>query len=77
MPVPKHFNKFDRNPGLKDKAEYSPTEEVASIIFGRGPNGRENSTQPFSKTWDKRNARGLNLESEERRKPGSQAMPDR
>ena len=60
---------------MKGKGADSPTEEVASIIFGQGPNGRENSTQPFSKTRDKRNARGLNLE--ERRKPGSQATPDR
>ena len=30
----------------------------------------------FKTTCDKRNARGLNLESEERRNPGSQAMPD-
>ena len=42
--VPKHFNKFDRNTGIKGKGGPSPTEGVASMIFGQRPNGRENGT---------------------------------
>jgi len=34
MPVPKHVNLFNRNPGLESKGCPTPTKRMGSIIFG-------------------------------------------
>ena len=51
MSVPKHFNKFNRNPAIKAKGGSSPMEGVASVIFNLDPMAERMVLNFLKKHW--------------------------